>query len=193
MNNKLEWQLKKERRLHECRIFDLYTYKMEHNKQEADFFILKAPHWVSIIPVLSFETGELLMVRQYRHGIGKITCEFPAGLVEVNEEPFKAAQRELLEETGYRAEEWYLLATNSPAPAFMNNCCYTFLATKLSNTGKVSPDEHEKIESIHINLKTVMEKLGTDEFINSQTMISAMTLERYLEGKKGADRIRTGA
>src|SRR5437879_3086347 len=53
--------------------------------------------------------GDLVMARSYKHGLGRVSLTAPAGYVEPGEAPLRAAQRELLEETGYQAPEWHFL------------------------------------------------------------------------------------
>src|ERR1051326_8226108 len=72
-----------------------------------DFYRIVMPEFSLVVPVTS--SGELLMVRGYRHGPRKICLGVPGGLIEPGESPLAAAQRELLEETGYRADEWRIL------------------------------------------------------------------------------------
>ena len=65
-----------------------------------DYYVLEYPPWVNIIPIT--EDGKIVMVTQYRHGIGRILTEIPAGVMEKEDvSPLAAAQRELMEETGY--------------------------------------------------------------------------------------------
>ncbi len=83
---------------------------------------------------------DVVLIRQYRHGIGEVTLEIPGGLMDADE-PLAAAKRELLEETGYRAEEWIDLGYVHPNPAIQNNRCYTFLALGAKLAGAQSLDE----------------------------------------------------
>src|SRR3974390_3773452 len=79
----------------------------------------QAPDFVAIIGVT--EKGEILLVRQFRHAVNRMTLELPAGHVETGETPEQAARKELLEETGYEAESFQLLARLSPSPARLTN------------------------------------------------------------------------
>ena len=68
------------------------------------------------------------MVRQYRHGAGQLTLETPGGLIDPGETPAEAAARELLEETGYAADEIVSLGAVNPNPALFSNRLHGFLA-----------------------------------------------------------------
>ena len=69
-----------------------------------DFHVVEMPEWVGILAVTEHE--QVLFVEQYRHGCGRVSLELPAGVIDPGEHPLAAAQRELLEETGYAAEDW---------------------------------------------------------------------------------------
>jgi ADP-ribose pyrophosphatase len=110
--------------------------------------------WVLILALTARE--EVLMVRQYRHGIERVCLELPGGLVDpADDSPASSAQRELLEETGYRADEIILIGECFPQPAILNNRCFFYLA---KNAVKVQPqhlDSGEDIEIIKIPLREI--------------------------------------
>jgi len=90
------------------------------------------------------------MVSQYRHGSGEISLEIPGGAVDVAEEPLKAAQRELREETGYESSQWHLLGQVRPNPAILSNSCFLYLALDAKKVGELDLDEAEELEvSLH--------------------------------------------
>lgn len=70
----------------------------------TDFYQIALPDFVVVVAETS--TGEVVTEHQYKHGIRRVSTLLPAGLVEKDEEPLAAAQRELREETGYASEEW---------------------------------------------------------------------------------------
>ncbi len=111
---------------------------------EYDFYILESTPWVNIIPLTP--ENEVILVRQYRHGIRDLTLEIPGGLVEGQDTPEQAAIRELREETGYEASEMIPLGDVLPNPAIQNNRCYTFLAKDVVLAGEQQLDEQEDIE-----------------------------------------------
>lgn len=128
------------------RVFSLRTDRAVSPRtgRDHDFFILESSSWVNIIPLTP--QNEVVMVRQYRHGIRDVTLEIPGGLVEQNDNAEKAAHRELFEETGYRTSDMLLLGSVHPNPAIQNNQCYTYLAKDVSLTGAQHQDEKEDIE-----------------------------------------------
>jgi ADP-ribose pyrophosphatase len=72
-----------------------------------DFYNIVLPQFALIVPWT--EDGKLVLVRGYKHGVGRINLSPPAGLIEPGEEPLATARRELLEETGYEADDWQSL------------------------------------------------------------------------------------
>ncbi len=88
------------------------------------------------------------MVRQYRHGLGKSLLELPCGAVEGSSEtPLEAAQRELLEETGYASDELVGTGVLSPNPATHTNLTHCFLATNCRKVAAPNPEATEDLES----------------------------------------------
>ncbi|HMD92645.1 MAG TPA: NUDIX hydrolase [Trebonia sp.] len=87
------------------------------------------------VTVLALDDAErVLMIRQYRHPVGHELWELPAGLRDADgESPVRTAQRELLEETGYRAREWHTLADYFSSPGFSTERIHIFLARGLEH------------------------------------------------------------
>src|SRR4051812_5610502 len=87
---------------------------------------IDTPEWCNIIAVTPED--QLVLIRQYRFGVGASTLEIPGGLVERGEDPAAAAARELEEETGYVAGRVVPLGAVHPNPALQGNRCHSFLA-----------------------------------------------------------------
>ncbi len=87
----------------------------------------------------------IVMVEQFRHGIGQITLELPGGIKETGEAPEDACERELLEESGYAGSRCRLIGQVSANPAMQNNHAHTGLITDAALRGPSRPDHLEEI------------------------------------------------
>jgi 8-oxo-dGDP phosphatase len=100
------------------------------------------------VVVLALDDAQrVLMIRQYRHPVGRQLWELPAGLRDADgEEPLQTAQRELLEETGYRAREWHTLVDYFSSPGFSTERIRIFLARGLERAADDGGSEREHEE-----------------------------------------------
>jgi ADP-ribose pyrophosphatase len=150
------------------RIFSLRvdTARAPHTGKEHEFCVVESPDWVNIIPLTS--DNQVVMIKQFRHGIKEVTLEIPGGMIEYGDSPEEAARRELLEETGYKAEVATLLGVVHPNPAFLTNQCYTFFVENVEKIdGGGEPDESEDIEVELIPLNKITELIKNGTITNS--------------------------
>ncbi|MBK6918949.1 MAG: NUDIX hydrolase [Deltaproteobacteria bacterium] len=138
------WRTLSERKLASYRVFDvteLHAQRVDTG-QAHTFFRIESVDWANIIPITT--TGEVVMIRQFRHGAGCETLEIPGGLLDADEDPGTAAARELLEETGYRAGKVVALGSVHPNPALFKNRIHAFLATGCEKVTEIANDESEQ-------------------------------------------------
>lgn len=115
---------------------------------------IRFPDWVMVLPVTPQD--EVVMVRQYRHGIERVCLELPGGLVDPDDpSPRDAAGRELLEETGYSFDRITALGKCYPLPAVLTHKGRFYLASGARKTREPEPDPGEDIAIIRVPLKKI--------------------------------------
>jgi ADP-ribose pyrophosphatase len=125
----------------------------------------------------------IVMERQYRHAAGRFLWELPAGKLDAGEEPVAGAQRELEEETGYRAKKWKELVEYYASPGFLGESMKVYVAEGLI-AGDAHPEEDEEIEIRLVKLSDVLKKIDKAEIMDGKTL-SCVLLYARLYGKKG--------
>lgn len=142
------WLIVRENKEYSTPIFELFKQHMRHqspkDQSEGDFFVLRAPGWVNVIPITP--QNEIVLVEQFRYGIQKPTLEIPGGMVDDGESPLESARRELLEETGFGSDEWSSLGNVSSNPAILDNYAHIYLAENCRREQPQNLDEHERIK-----------------------------------------------
>ncbi|TLN23519.1 NUDIX hydrolase [bacterium] len=141
-----EWKKTASQTLSATRSFTLRrdTVVNPRNEKEMEAFVIECPDWVNVVALTKDE--EIILVRQFRHGVGKSSLEIPGGTVDVGEDPREAAARELLEETGYAPERLLHLGTLDAQPAMQSNRLHTYLALGCEVKAPPDPDDGEDIK-----------------------------------------------
>jgi len=116
------------------------------------------------------DSGEVLLIRQFRYPAGEVLWELPAGKLERDEDPLECARRELAEETGYGAREWEHVSTFYTTPGFSDEIMYMYLARGLYQEKK-SPDNDEFIEVHEMPLAKALELIRTGEIKDAKTIV----------------------
>ena len=182
----LVWTEKGRRFDKDYRIFKTYLIDREmKDGRKGEFVMVDTPDWDNIIAEVKNDKGQdcFIMVRQFRHGTGEISLEFPAGMVDPGEDPLHAAIRELKEETGYKASKMTLIGTASPNCAFMNNTNYTYYAEGLEKVSDQELDDNEAIEVVLVPIEEAGQGFGHGEMMNAICILSHYF---YLRMKKNA-------
>lgn len=147
------WHRKKGEVMAQTSIFTLHKHRVVNGRTggEVDAYTLTCPDWVNVIAFTPSE--EVVLVRQYRHGVMAPTLEIPGGMIDAGETPEEGGVRELLEETGYAPERVVNLGFVDAQPAFQNNRCHTILALGCKPVAEQNLDAGEDVavELAHIS------------------------------------------
>jgi ADP-ribose pyrophosphatase len=141
---------------------------------------IKHPGAVVILPV--FEDGSVLLERQFRYPLNRVFVEFPAGKIDVNEDPLECAKRELLEETGYTATDWKFVCTIHNAIAYSDEHLDIFLARGLT-AGQSKLDDGEFLETFKSTVPEILGWVREGKITDVKTVIGAFWLDKILGGQ----------
>jgi ADP-ribose pyrophosphatase len=135
------------------------------------------------VPVLS--DGRVVMLRQYRYAVHETLWEVPAGKLDPGESLAQCAQRELEEETGYRAGQLVSLGSIVTTPGFCDERIHLFLARDLS-PGKQALADNESLECSLLPFSEVLEMAENAEISDAKTAIAIMRARRHLEAHRSS-------
>lgn len=135
------------------------------NGHLLDATILEFRSWAIVVALT--KTSEVVLVKQYRHGVADSLMEFPGGVVEDGEDPAEGAKRELLEETGYMVSNMIPLGKLYPNPALQTNTQYCFLALDAEKVSEQNLDGGEDIEVHLIPLDELIQMAKSDQFLHA--------------------------
>lgn len=156
-------------------LLKVYCDKVElPNGKEASREFIKHPGAVAVVPIT--EDGKIVLVRQYRHPIGKTMLEVPAGKLDKGEQPDECALRELEEETGYIANNIKKMASIYTTPGFTDEVIHLYKADNLK-LSKQCPDEDEFLD-VEVYTKEEVKMMITNGTINdSKSMLAILLAE----------------
>ena len=167
VNSTISWKLLGSERGPELPIFSVRFDWLENprNATSLKAVVLEARDWVDVVAITP--AGKIIMVTQFRFGIGCQTLEIPAGVMELDETPEHAARRELQEETGYTTDDWTYLGWVHPNPAFLNNRCHQWCARNITKTHTPALDDGEHIEVNELTLAELQQAIRDGRLRNS--------------------------
>ncbi|WP_016950917.1 NUDIX hydrolase [Anabaena sp. PCC 7108] len=173
-------QLLKQRLFHKGRKFNFEVNRLRlPNKTEGEWECIRHPGGALAVPVTS--EGKLVLIRQYRFAVQGRLLEFPAGTLELNEDPLQTIQREIEEETGYHADKWDKLGEFFLAPGYSDEIIYAFLARDLQKL-EIPPkqDEDEDIETVLLTPEELDQAIREGEPVDAKSIASFFLARSFL-------------
>jgi ADP-ribose pyrophosphatase len=173
-------QLLRQRLFYKGRKFDFEVNRLRlPNKAEGEWECIRHPGGALAVPVTA--EGKLVLVRQYRFAIQGRILEFPAGTVEISEEPLETVQREIQEETGYSAQKWQKLGEFFLAPGYSDEIIYAFLAQDLEKLETPpAQDGDEDIETVLLTPEEFEKAIFEGELVDAKSISSFFLARRFL-------------
>jgi len=161
-----------------CKIFDVWEeeFSLPNGKTTRQSWIHHNPT-VAIVAVN--DKDELLLIKQYRNAVKKHLLEIPAGSLNGHtESPDLCAQRELAEETGFKAESMIKLFEGYLLPGYCNEYMYFFLARNLVYA-PLTPDDDEFIQSMPVSFSHAKELINQGKIIDAKTVLGIFLADRF--------------
>jgi ADP-ribose pyrophosphatase len=176
------WNRLGSERLMQNRYFSVRSDRLElpDGGIKDPYYVIERPDAAIVFPLT--ESGEVVLVRQYRPPLEMMELGLPAGLVEAGERPEEAARRELAEETGYTGGEWDLLGSLASSPSLKDNWAYLFLARDVEETTAPDPDEHELVEVVKVPVEELADLVHSGKIVSSSGVAAIMLALERLRG-----------
>ncbi|MDO8509749.1 MAG: NUDIX hydrolase [bacterium] len=159
---------------------DVFEYP---DGEQSDYYYGQNHGSVMVIPML--DDGRLVLVSQYRYLRGKINIEFPRGGIGEGEPPQTGAERELIEETGYKSSNYIKVGSFDSLPGIFKDTTHVFFADELNQTSVPTPDKSEALSGMQILYRRPDEfedMIRRGEIWDGQTLAAwAMARDRVMQ------------
>ena len=155
------------------------------NGRNTEIAFVRHPGSIAVVPLL--EDHSVLMELQYRHPVGDYLLEIPAGTLEPGESTLDCAQRELVEETGFRAQEFIELGKIHILPAYSDEEIHIYLATGLI-PAQQDLDPDEIIEVVTYSIQQALQMVAEGKITDALTILSLQMARSYIHGRSGGNK-----
>ncbi len=175
-----DWEILSREQVEDFGIFKIQKKRVRSPRTDEISEVLSAQFsdWVLVLALTS--QNDVVMARQYRHGIEQVCLELPGGLVDPNDDsPEVSAGRELLEETGYKAGSLTCIGECFPQPAILSNKCFFYLAEDAVSVQAQELEAGEDIEIVNIPLKSIHARIANKEINHGMVLLAFSFYEMY--------------
>lgn len=157
------------------RILDVHSAQVElPNGRVVGRDLIRHPGASAVVALT--ESGKIVLVRQYRTALDRVTVEIPAGKLDPGEDPLECAKRELREETGFSAKRINYLTTIATTPGFCDEVIHIYMATGLTFDG-ANPDDDEFVNVDLVPLSELIDAVLDGKIEDAKTVVGALACD----------------
>lgn len=156
----------------------LDTVRLPHGGEATREYVV---HPGAVVVIGLLDDGQVLLERQFRYPVGQVMTEFPAGKLDAGETPLFCAQRELLEETGYRAREWAYAGPLHLAIGYSTEVIHVFFARGLT-AGERQLDADEFLDVCSMTPEQLLDGVRTGQVTDAKTLSCCVWLQNVQSG-----------
>ena len=161
------------------KVFNLKVDKIEYNSGNKGIReVVVHPGGAVVIPVT--DEGKLIMVSQFRYPFQTTLLEFPAGKLDIDEDPLDCAVRELEEETGYKAKIVEKLGQIYTTPGFCTEILHIYIAKELIQGDHNREEGEQGMEIFELSNQEIEEKIMKGEITDSKTICGIYLAQKYI-------------
>lgn len=165
----------------------VFTVTREHvelpNGRRTHLELVRHPGAAAMVPIVATADGpQVVLLRQYRHAVGRYILEVPAGTLERGEDPLAGAARELEEETGFRPGRLTLLTAMWPAPGYTDETISVYLAEDLA-AGSQQLDADEVLAVERLPLAEALERVQRGEIADAKSVVGLLLAAAHLASR----------
>ncbi|MCP4627139.1 MAG: NUDIX hydrolase [bacterium] len=166
--------------IHRGRVYNLIRENVTlDNGVTTDMEFIEHPGATAIIPM--FSDSRVLLLKQYRHSLREYIWEIPAGTLDPKEEMIDCAKRELIEETGYSAEQWEKLGEITPVPGYSDERIHIYLASDLQ-PAEQNLDKDEIINVHKVKFSEAVEMIKNGDIQDAKSIAGLLLARNHSEG-----------
>jgi len=165
--------------IHRGKVYSLIKENVTlDNGITTDMEFIEHPGATAIIPLLN--KNHIVLLNQYRHALRKYIWEIPAGTLDPRESVISCAKRELIEETGFSADQWHSLGEITPVPGYSDERIHVFLATGLRPAER-HLDEDEIIQEHEVECEEALNMIRRGEIQDAKSIAGLFLAFEWLK------------
>jgi len=176
-----EAEVLERRQIYDGRVVDLGVERVRlPNGNMTELEIIRHQGAAAVVPI--DESGNVYLVRQYRHALGEWILEVPAGKLEPGESPEECVRREIEEEAGVKAGRLTPLGSIWTTPGFTDERIWLFVATELGQ-GRQALEDDEALVIRRMPLRQALERIDSGEICDSKSVVALLRADRLFREK----------